>query len=307
MNTAVKFTLIFIFIIAGAIYIGVGAASDQVVTISVLAVALCVGVCLMMGRKIWLLVPLLGALSITLALPGRFSSLQIGEILFIAFTLLMVLTRKIEFKFKFTELELWMLLLLICVGQVYLRNPVGLSFLGSGNVGGRAYFLYALAMVTAILMSGIRVPEKELKLAMKFLILGGLVNFCMGFIGWLIPGLGQFYGAGAVDRYDANTEAVDSSRATRVQFLVGFAPNVALWVSAFVSPLKACFSAKWIPLVILSFAAAAISGFRNVIVSVGLTYLVGLFYRGGIRSIMASILMGVMCLCGLSAINIVTA
>jgi hypothetical protein len=83
------------------------------------------------------------------------------------------------------------------------------------------------------------------------------------------------------------------------------AQTLALTVSSRINPLKACFSLRWAPLVLLSFAFAAFSGYRNVIGAVGLTYMVGLFYRGHMLSVLAAGLFSILILGFLAFGNLV--
>jgi hypothetical protein len=68
--------------------------------------------------------------------------------------------------------------------------------------------------------------------------------------------------------------------------------------------LRACFHPLWAPLVLFSLAAAAGSGFRNIVASVGLTYIVGIAYRGGFVSVLVASVSGVLGLIALALLNL---
>ena len=246
----------------------------------------------MLGKKIWLLIPFLGAMNLTLMITGKPTSLQLAQALVIGFSVLIFLTRKLSFRLKFTELELWIGILFIAVLQVYVRNPTGLNLLGGDTVGGRPYILFFLTLVTALVLAGLHVPAAELRTAMKLSIFGGILNFVTGLIGMLLPSVGYWFGVGSQADTGYQNKALDESRATRISAFIFIPITLANWISSQINPIKGCFSLRLAPLILLSFAFAALSGYRNVVASIGLTYLVGIFYHGRMASVIATGLMG---------------
>jgi hypothetical protein len=126
----------------------------------------------------------------------------------------------------------------------------------------------------------------------------------------IIPQLGFWYGAVGggfgESAIEANTvQGVGSDRGAVTQNVTfsSIGPNIALWVSAFISPLKACFSLRWAPLLLLACGIAAMSGYRNAIAALGLTILLGIWYRGGLGSVLASAFMGVLGVAMLALVN----
>jgi hypothetical protein len=142
---------------------------------------------------------------------------------------------------------------------------------------------------------------------MKLYIIGGILNFFAGLLGRLVPSLGVWIGFANLTN-DPNTQSGimdDKSRAVQLGFIMKIPVVLAQWVSSFINPIKACFSPKWAPLVFLSLLFAGASGYRNVVGAVGLTYLVGLYYRGRLPSVIIAGLMGVLALAGLALFNAV--
>jgi hypothetical protein len=97
---------------------------------------------------------------------------------------------------------------------------------------------------------------------------------------------------------------VDPERASRIGFLGSAARDICLWVSAFISPLKAITKPLWLGLILLSLAFAAMSGFRNAIAFIGLTYCMGLLYRGGFIHFAASAVLGCVAVVLLAVANL---
>ena len=287
-----------------ALYLGITAATAQFETIAWVISSAALITCLSLGPRIWLLIPFLGSMQLTLMLPGRPTSMIVAQGLFVGFSILMILIKKLPFRFKFTELEFWIFLLTIMVAQVYLRNPVGLSLFGGGMIGGRAYFLYGITLLTALILCGLIVPPKDLKTALKLSVLGSLANFCIGLLGvfWLPANYYFGKGSGAVAN-GPQQATIDTSIAGRVEFVRSMAQTLATTVSAYKNSLLAAFSIKWAPLILLSIIFAAASGYRNVVAAIALTYLVGLFYRGGFLSVVVSSILGAMVLGVVAVVN----
>lgn len=302
-SNKIKAILVFVIATFVAIYLGIAAATAQTEILAwVLGISTLV-ICLILGTKIWLLIPFMTSLSLTLMIPGTPSTVLVAQGLFIGFSTLLLLTRRLPFSFRFTELEIWIALLTLCVVQVYVRHPAGLNIFGGDTVGGRAYIVYAITLVAALIFCGLRVPAVQLRTAMLVSIIGGILNFAAGLVGWFFPKLGVWYGAVEVKslQQGITNEVVDTSVAGRIDFLVKIPLTLSNWVSSHINPLRGSFHFKWLPLILLSFAFAALSGYRNVIGAVGLTYLVGLFYRGGVVSMVVS---GLIAASGLVALAI---
>ena len=305
-SNKIKALLVLVVALCGAIYLGISAATAQFETVAWVLGGITLITCLALGRKIWLLIPFLGSLQLTLMIPGTPTTMIVGQVLVIGFTVLLFLTRQIPIHLRFSELEWWAILLGICVLQVYLRNPVGLSFFGDAKVGGRPYILFGMTAITALILCALRVPPKELKIAFRLSIIGGLLNFAVGLVGWIFPSMGRWLGVATTTTQSNTVEGImdDRGRVSQLSFIVHIPILLARIVSSFVNPIRACFSIRWAPLVLLSFALAGASGYRNVIGAVGLTYLVGLYYRGRLISVFAAGLMGVLAVAMLAFVNV---
>jgi hypothetical protein len=146
-----------------------------------------------------------------------------------------------------------------------------------------------------------------LKTALRLSILGGCINFGVSLVGRLVPSIGVWTGASqlgaGVEDNTNSSQMVDTGRATRELFLGTFSRNLALWVSTFKSPFTACFHPIWAPLILLSLVGAGLSGFRNVVAMVGLTYFVGICYRGGFVQVVIASVGGMLALAVLALVN----
>jgi hypothetical protein len=193
------------------------------------------------------------------------------------------------------------------IAQVYVRNPVGLNVLGGSSVGGKGYVLYAIALASALILCGLRVPVSDLKWVMRLSIAGGILNLAASILGVLVPTIG-FYLSQSYTRSDEvnyeNREAVDTRAATRIGFLSQFGTNLALWISCYISPLIALVKPLWLMLILVAVAASLMGGFRNGIMIVGLTFLLGIAYHSGGIGVLLSSFMGMIGVALLAAINL---
>ncbi|MEI6674206.1 MAG: hypothetical protein WCO57_03405 [Verrucomicrobiota bacterium] len=290
-----------------ALYLGISAATAQFETIVWVIGSTVVITCIALGRKIWLLIPFMSALGIGFRIPGQPDSGLMGQILVIGFCVPLFLMRKLPLRLAWTELEFWVLVVTLFVAQVYLRNPVGVNIFGGESVGGKPYAIFAITMVSGLLLSGLKVHASDLKWVLRLSILGGLTNLVVSILGMLVPVVG-FYTGGSYLRtdqpnYEEYGKKVDTEAATRIGFLGAFGNNLALWISAYISPLRACQRPFWASLILLALAATMMSGYRNNVAAVGMTFLVGIAYRSGFSGLVATIWSIIVALCLLTAIN----
>ena len=309
MNSSILKLIILALALILAVVMGNLLATDAFTAFLWIAGTAVVVISIYLERRIWLLIPLLGAVELSVRVPSQPSTLMLAQIWVIGFTLVLFLMRRLPYHFRFTEMEFWYLVIFLFVLQTYVRNPVGVNIFGGGTVGGKPYVLFAMDLVTALLLAGLTVAPKDLRMALRLSIIGGLLNLGISILGVLVPRVGIWTGAVSATSAQENLEDVgkvyDAGQASRIGFLVAFARNASLWLSSYISPLKACIRPLWAILLLITLVGAAMSGFRTIIAVVSLTYLVGLAYRGGLASMFISALMGVLLLISLSVGNMI--
>jgi hypothetical protein len=288
---------VFVIAIILAIWLGVSIVTDQMETLLKFAGVGLLLLCVFLGRRIWLLVVFLSAINVPLV--RGYGTAELGQCILIGFGVLLLLMRRLPTRFIMGELEWWRLILAACIIQVYLRNPVGLGLFGAGQVGGKSYFLAALAFIASFIYGSLIVPARELKWAMY-------IGFFTSLIGIPISELRTRSGLATIEASELGEQRTiaDEGAATRVGYLGGVAITLSRWIASRVHPLKACFHPLWGPLILITLAAAAGSGFRNTIAIVGLTYVISLAYRGGIASILIASTLGVFGIGALCIVNL---
>jgi len=302
-----KIILIIALAAFAALYLGIAAATAQVEAVAWVAGGIGVSICLAVGRRMWLLMQFMGSLGLTLYfVPGMPDTTQIGQGLFLGFSAMLFLMRRLPMRFTFTELEGWCFLFILCVVQVYLRKPVGLNFMGSDVVGGRQYFDFVLNLSVAFMLSTLIVPPQEIKWYVRLTLIGSLLSFVIGAIGYYSPRAGYWLGSSSGKNLEGEGyegKVLDEGQADRKGFMGALSQTLSLWIGSKMSPLAAFRRPLSVLLVLVSVAAAAYSGFRNQIAVVGLTYLVALFYRGGITHVLIFAGLGSIGILLLSLIN----
>ncbi len=295
-SSKIKALIIVVLSLFAALYMGISAATAQLETVAWVAGGSLLVLCIALGRDIWMLIPAALALGLTLMIPGRPTSLLLAQALFIPFCVLLLLMRRLPWRFRFTELDFWMLMLGFCILQVYARNPVSVSLFGGENVGGRPYVLTGIAFITYFFLSNFHIVEEKLRWILRLSIIGGILSFILSIVGFVIPQIGVWYGKVELEAANEGVSEIEgvettgAGRATRIGFLGNFARDLALWTSSIKGPIKACFHPLWAPLVLMAIACAGLSGFRNHMVAIGLTYVVGIAYRSGLFGVIISFL-----------------
>lgn len=292
-----------------AIWLGLSIVTNQTETILQIVAAIGLIICIALGRKIWLLIPFMAALNLSLRLPGQPTSLLLGQAVVFGFATLLFLMRKITIRLKITQLEFWVIAVTLCVAQTYIRNPVGINIFGGDTVGGKGYALYSIALLSTLLLSGLIVPASEIKWILRVSIIGGLLNTAASILGSFVPSIGYILGQSYQRTDETNYEnigtVVDTQAATRIGYLGELGDNLSLWISSYISPLRALSRPLWTILIMITLASAMLSGFRNCIISVGFTFVVGIAYRSGAKGFIAASFAAISGVALLATVNVI--
>ena len=291
-----KNIIIGVFAFVVAIWLGVTIVTEQSETVLKIAATALLLTCIFLGRRIWLLLILFAALNVPLI--RGFGTTELGQTLFVGFTVLITLMRRQPYKFSFGEKEVWMLLLAGCVLQVYLRNPVGLNLFGASSVGARPYFMVGMAFLSSLILGNIIVRPNEIRWAFRLSIIGSIAGVPLTAFR---SGIGV--GPAAFEQGNAIDDGRDSTRIGSLGVLSSIAARVSV---SFISPLRALLHPFWAPVILFCFAAATMSGYRNFVAYVGLIFLVGLAYRSGRIAVIVSTVVFALVLALLAFVNIVS-
>lgn len=281
MDSSSSIRAIAILVVAAltALWLGVSIATDQQQTL-LIGIAVSGGIfCVLLGRKIWLLMMFMLPTSVPLI--RGIDTKELGQILFVAMTCALFLLRRLELNKRFTEMDFWRLMVALMVFQVYARAPAGLNMFGSQVVGAKPYVIAALALIAGFALSRFRVTVGEIRWALWLTIIGSVINFPLSWLRGKFMGIGSIKMTQAVESVGGIDE-MGASRITRFKTIAEIIARVVVWR---ISPLKSAIHPFWGFLVLLSIAFAAASGFRNSVAWVGLLYIVGIYYWGGLLQV----------------------
>jgi hypothetical protein len=285
INTrSISSILFFIASLFIAVWLGIAIVTDQLETLIQSSAWVSLIIALLLGRRVWLMMIFLSAANVVLF--SGFGTVQISQCLFIGITFLTLLMRKLRFEIKFRELEIWMLLIVVCIFQAYLRNPVGLNVFGGSAIGGKPYAFLMLSIISAFALSSLIINPKDLKWAYRLSIMGSLI------------GIG-----GSVAR-SGNITGVTTAELGRIPSLAIFGQSLSNWLSSRISPLRAALHPFWAVILLISIAAAAGSAYRNAVAGIGLTYLIAIAFHGGMKSLIFALLGGILAIVMLAFINL---
>ncbi len=182
-------------IIAGIILVvlcfivGAQAAESAVSSAAIIAAVVGALVLILMGKRCWWLIFLLGPVVDVLPLPGPLSTIPGGMYMAAAvlvYWLLLWGMGYVKIKWRsFLLLDLLVLALAICVVAAYIRRPVSINYLGfeTDTQGGADYVYYAVAFVYYLTLSCIPMEKGELAKVLRWsvaVVLGALfVDACM--------------------------------------------------------------------------------------------------------------------------------
>ena len=292
---AIRNGLIIIIAFVGAIWLGITIVTEQTETLIKVSAAVLLITCIFLGRRIWLLLILFTALNVPLI--RGFGTTELGQVLFIGFTILVTLMRRQPYRITFGEKEVWMLLLAGCVLQVYLRHPVGLNMFGADSVGARPYSMAIMSFVSSLILGNIVVRSAEIHWAFRLSIIGSVLGVALY---QMRVGLGVGPAA-----FAQGNQLDDGQGSSRIGPLEKFANAGAKITVSFISPLRAMLHPFWCLVILICLAAAAMSGYRNAVASVGFIFLAGLAYRSGGIAVFVSMVAAALVLALLAFVNLV--
>jgi hypothetical protein len=286
-SRSIQGILIVIVVALLAAWLGVTIVTEQTMTLLKVGGVSLLAICLLLGRRIWLLMIFFSALSIPMI--RGFSTVELGQALFISFSLLMFAIRRLRVKASFGELEFWMLLIALMVVQVYLRNPVGLNMFGASAVGARPYFVICLSFASGWLLSLLIVSETEIKWAARLTLLGTFLG---------LP----------VTEWRTRSGYASQGLETGLERIpwLGNGSSIGLrWLVGKCSPYMALVRPGYLILFLVCVGAAAGSGYRNSVATAGLIILAGIFYHHGVFATIASSVLAAVFIAILAVINLV--
>jgi len=172
--------------VAAGIFVG---ESNYLPIMLALAGGLGLAVFLVLGRSIWLLIPLCWTLTgrVT-ALPIPFNVQELAIAAAVAFYVILIVFKKPLHKPKYGLLEALLLLNLLWVLTMFIRNPVGFAAIGSSMLGGRPYFEIAAACGAFWVLTKTTMPAQLARWFPVVMTAGSLTIGLLGVLTTVFPG-----------------------------------------------------------------------------------------------------------------------
>jgi hypothetical protein len=309
-NSIAKFAVLAVGLML-AIVLGNLVVTDQTSALLWVAGGSLLTFCLWLGKDIWLLIPFSLLLNLRFPwLPGGFPPGQIAILLAFGWFLVLFAMRKVRLRLRMTAVEVAAIVLLLSILQVWMRNPVGLSALGSESIGARPYFNVAMAVIGALMLGSVIVTPEKVRAAMRWMIAGGLLSVTINLIPFLIPSAAQITGRlfGAVGHYrqfaGMETGPVDSGSATRILPATELGILMSRWIASRMNPVMRLFHPFWGLMILSSMAVAGLGGFRSGLFTVFLNLGLGAYYWGRGRAVVLGAFLGITALVMISLVNL---
>ena len=244
--------------------------SAQIETMGLVLLIFAGMACFSLKQNIWVLVALTLLLSGTMnILPGNLELRYFLIPVAVGFLALRFTVGARDLDIRLGILDFLILLQIACVAQAFLRNPIGMSFLGSAEIGGKHYLQFGLSVVGYYLLSAVKCDLSTYsKIVLGMLALAFLESIYTVFCGAL-PELGYFfesvYGAGVSLQFYDEEQDISVSRLAYFAYLADIAMLISctLWPPLTgVNPFRPIRFA----LFIMTGVSVLISGFRSRIV-----------------------------------------
>lgn len=138
------------------------------------------GAALALDERYWLLFPFFAVSG--LVLPGLpFSGIELGSVLLVAIYFFRLMIRRAA-PVRVNRDLLVLTPVLLWISIVWLLNPVGLAMFGSGTIGGRFYFEIGMGVLSLMVLSTLRLSEKDARFLFYTILFAQICSLCKGVI-----------------------------------------------------------------------------------------------------------------------------
>jgi hypothetical protein len=289
-----------------ALLAGTSIADGGLLAFAAFGAAAIITIVLMLQSRIWILIPIFWYLPgklgfLPLPLSVRDLAVLIAFSLFVVFLAL----RFIRAEAKMELLD-WMVFLNIgYLITVFVRNPVGLSTMGSAMVGGRPYFDSLIGILAFVVLTRAELRPKLAKVLPLFSCAAQVGISLMGALAHYKPStaplIARIYSGVDTSEYLRQEAGFEESDVNRVTNLLGGAEAGILALVSYFPPLSLLSPVHAVRF--LCFLAVcggfALAGFRNGISLMGFVFVMSAYFRGGFKK---AILVAITAVLAVSAI-----
>jgi hypothetical protein len=165
--------------------------------------------------------------------------------------------------------------------------------MGSYSVGAKPYALICISLMGAILLASLQVKPDRIRKMIRFILAGSIFSTTINLAAYLSPAIAAVTGPtlGAFGKGDPfrtegiQLDAVDEGASSRIGPAIEIANLISRWLVSVRDPLLCLVRPLTAILIVIALTAAASSGYRNTVISIGMTLAFGSYYWGGLRSV----------------------
>ncbi|MBV8226850.1 MAG: hypothetical protein JO232_16850 [Verrucomicrobia bacterium] len=276
--------------IVGAALLGSSIGEGGLLAFAVLGAVAAITIVLTLQDRIWVLIPVFWYL------PGRLGFLplpfNVRELAVLTAFGVFVVFLALRFLRAEGKMELLDWIVFLNIGYlvtVFVRNPVGLSALGSGMVGGRPYFDSLIGFLAFVVLTRMTLRPKLAKVLPLFSCAAQVGVSLSGALAHYVPStaplIARIYSGISLSEYVSQEAGLQDSDVNRVTDLLAGAQAGILTLVSYFPPLSllsprhlfrfCCFLAVC--------GGFALAGFRNGISFMGFVFIISAYFRGGLK------------------------
>ena len=292
-----------------AIVVGDSVASGRYVYFGI-AILLFLGVPLglKLGTNFWLLIVLTSAADGRLGfIPLPFNLSEICTMAAGFLFALHVVLRRVDVKIPLRLTDTLVFLNLAWLVITFIKNPTGLSYLGSDMVGGRKYVVMGMAFASYFILSRCRIPSKWAYYLPLWIAVGMAVPYALQAVATVLPETGEvisrIYSVDVQNTAQALTTQGELGTEQRVFGLERTALPFFLAMCAYYAPVT--FINPLHPLrglgTLVTFVFVGLSGFRSILLTMAGYMAVSTWLRASMRDFIPLVvvaMLGVIALAG---------
>lgn len=287
----------FLGLVLAAVF-GVAIIRSQTQALAVVVVAMGIWIYLVLGRNVWLLIPLCWPLTGQIPiLPIPFTVAELAIFAAFGMTLMLYVFKRVAVKPSYSWLEWLMLINVAWIVVMYLRNPVGFRAFETETVGGRPYFNVIVACLAFWVLIHVTMSPRQARWFPILMTAGALVMGAIGvftrFVPSATPFIARFYTGVNIESFIAGGSA-PVAQVDRIIELKNVGGALSLLVLCFYRPLTLLNPFRIGRFLLFTGAIVAIllSGFRSQVLGTCAGFAMASYFWGGSRDLVRAAIMG---------------
>jgi hypothetical protein len=274
-----------------AVYMGTSTGSGASTPIIIVGGIIATMIALVMRSNIWLLIPICWPLKGSVGvIPGDFPLYDLAILYVFPVFLALKALKIVRAKFQYNWLDYLLLLNFVYLLTVFIRHPAGTMAMNLERVQGKPYYDILIISLGYWVLGHITITPKEARKLPFLLFFGDLFSATLGFITYhfpfTVPIVCRFYTGISTQGYNADMALSSTdSLIEREEYLGPFAEKLAGLLCSNYSPtslLNPLRLGRFL-LFIVVIVATLRSGFRSILLDIGLIFLLSSYFRGEIE------------------------